>query len=158
MSNELQTIYIDDTNFMHWGTNFAGDPRRSKFGSSTRTANIIIPDEDLALRLLDEGFNVKKTSPRDGEEEGYESLYHTPIIAKYEAKYPPKIYLVSGDAEPVLLDSETVGEIDQISVKRVRVSLNPYHNPNTGKLSLYIRVMYVEQDCESDPYAKYYRR
>ena len=73
-------------------------------------------------------------------------------------KYPPKVYLVSGNCEPKLLDEDSVGSIDQMRVKNVNVILNPYeYDPANNGMSLYVRTMYVEQDLDDDPYAARYR-
>lgn len=152
---EKRVVCIDDTKFIYW-TNFSGDPERDNFGSDVRKGNVIIPSEFQARELMNEGFNVRRTEPRDGEEEGFEPTYFVSVTANYNTNWPPKIYLVSGDAEPKLLDMESVGIIDKIRVKNVNVVLNPYYNNRTHRSSLYIRTMYVEQDVESDPYADRY--
>ena len=65
---------------------------------------------------------------------------------------------MSGEGEPVLLDEDTVEEIDSMRVKNVNVILNAYeYDPANNGLSLYIRTMYVEQDLDDDPYAARYR-
>ena len=63
-------VSIENTRFI-FETNFSGDPRRDKYGSDKRYANIVIPEE-LANELSDEGFNVKCTNPKDDE---YEKTY-----------------------------------------------------------------------------------
>ena len=154
---ERKLISIENTNFI-WRTNFSGDPERDSFGSDARQANIIIPDYDQAMQLLEEGFNVKQTKPKEGEEEGFEPTYFVPIKVNYDTPWPPKIWLVSGDADPVLLDEESVDIIDKSYVLNVNAILNPYQNPRTGSSSLYVRTMYVEQDVEDDPFASRYLR
>ena len=153
---ENKLIRIDDTNFIYW-TNFAGDPDRDRFGSDTRRANIIIPDPAQARELMDAGFNVRRTEPKEGEEDGFIPTYFVAVNASYDSKWPPKIYLVSGNSEPVLLDEDTVGTIDDCRVRNVNVILNPYYSAKTRRFSLYVRTMYVEQDVESDPFASRYR-
>lgn len=145
-------IRIDDTKFI-FATNFSGDPARDRYGSPARKATIIIPTEEQAFELMDMGVNVKKTKPRPGEEEDYEPVYYATIRVNYNSKWPPKISLVSGDSNPVLLDEESVGVIDNCYVLNVNVILN-VSNPG----SLYVRTMYVEQEIEDDPYAHRYVR
>lgn len=155
MSNNL--IRIDDTKFK-FITNFAGDPERDRFGSDARQANVIIPDHDQAMDLIQQGFNVKSTKPRDGEEDDFVPEYFVTIKVNYDTKWPPKIYLVSGNSDPVLLNEDTIGTIDDCSVANVNVMLNPYENARTGRKSLYVRTMYVEQNVEEDPFAHRYSR
>lgn len=156
---EKKLVCIDDTRFI-WKTNFSGDPSRDNFGSEVRKGNVIIPSEAQARELMNEGFNVRRTEPRDGEDEGYEPTYFISITVNYDSNWPPKIYLVSGDSNPELLDEESIATIDKCNdkggVKNVNVVLNPYYNNKTHRPSLYVRTMYVEQDVESDPYASRY--
>ncbi len=152
---ERRLISIENTNFI-WMTNFAGDPERDSFGSDARQANIIIPDHMQARMLIDEGFNVKSTRPKEGEEEGFIPTYYVNVKVNYDTNWPPKIYLVSGNSEPRELTEETVALIDRAYVRNVNAVLNPYQNARTGTKSLYVRTMYVEQDIEDDPFAHRY--
>lgn len=150
-----QLIAIENTKFI-FRTNFSGDPARDYFGAETRKATIIIPDEEKALNMLDQGFNVKRTKPKPGEEEDFEPKYYVDVKVNYDSNWPPKIYLVSGDAEPLLLDEKSVSMLDKCYVLNVNAVLNPSVNLRTGKASLYVRTMYVEQDVEEDPFANRY--
>jgi hypothetical protein len=151
-------IAIENTNFIY-RTNFSGDPDRDTYGSDARRANIIIPDIDQAQYLIDQGFNVKVTKPKEGQEEGFVPEYFVAIGVNYDSNWPPKIWLVSGDADPVLLDEQSVNCLDMCKVSNVDVVLNPYTNQKTNRKSLYVRTMYVTQDVNEDPFAsKYIRR
>lgn len=150
-----ELIHIEDTKFIY-STNFSGDPKRDRFGSSERKGNLIIPDPEQARELIDAGFNVKRTEPRPGEEDGFVPTYYVTVKANYDTNWPPKIYFVSGKSEPRLLDEDSLLTIDTCRVRNVNAVLNPYHNPNTHRGSLYVRTMYVEQDIESDPFASRY--
>lgn len=156
-STERKLISLEDTNFI-WRTNFSGDPERDSFGSDARQASIIIPDPVLAEEMIAEGYNVKVTKPREGEEEGFEPRYYIAIKVNFDSFNPPRIYLVSGDADPLLLDEESIDILDRCQVLNVNATLNPYENPRTGRKSLYVRTMYVEQDIEDDPFAQRYAR
>lgn len=154
---EKALITIEDAKFI-FTTNFSGDPSRDRFGSDARKANITIPDIRQARELIDAGFNVRRTEPRPDEEEGFVPEYFVSVKINYDTTWPPKIYLVSGDSEPRLLDETTVGLIDGCRVKNVNAVLNPYRSPTARYGSLYVRTMYVEQDVESDPFASRYVR
>lgn len=156
-------IAIDNTNFI-FETNFAGDPRKDTYGDSRRKANVLIPDPEQAADLIKAGFKVKQTRPRKNEDpEYFKPEYYVQVILKYRkidqtpVKYPPKVYLVTENNE-VLMDEDTVGELDSIRVQNVNVVLNEriYDRENNGK-TLYVRTMYVEQDLTDDPYAQIYR-
>lgn len=148
-------VIIEDSRFI-FKTNFSGDPDRGYRGSTARKATIIINNEDVALELLDMGVNVKKTEPREGEEKGFMPVYYVAINCRYDSKTPPRIFLVTGDADPVLLDEQTVGQLDRVYVLSVDVTLNIWESDTTGQKSLYINDMYVEQDADSDPFAHKY--
>lgn len=148
-------VHIENTRFIY-STNFSGDPTRDRFGSNERKGNIIIPDHNQAIELQNAGFNVKRTEPRPGEEEGFIPTYYVPIKANYDTNWPPKIYFVSGKSEPRLLDEDSLITIDTCRVRNVNAVLSTYSNPRTHRSSLYVRTMYVEQDVESDPFASRY--
>lgn len=154
---EKELIRIENTRFIY-RTNFSGDPERDTFGSDARKANIIIPDYEQAMNLRAAGFNVKETKPHEDEEQDFEPTYFVAINVNYDTKWPPRIYLVSGDAEPVKLDEDSIDILDTCYVLNVNAILNPYENSRTGRKSLYVRTMYVEQDVEDDPFASRYRR
>ena len=124
---ERRLISVENTNFI-WRTNFSGDPERDTYGSDARQANLIIPDPEQAMQLIEEGFNVKSTKPREGEEEGFVPTYFVSIKVNYDTEWPPKICLVSGDAEPVELNERTISILDRCYVLNVNAILNPYQN------------------------------
>lgn len=154
MENRIERVLFEDTKFIY-KTNFSGDPDRDGYGSTTRKGCVIIPDEELAQALLADGFNVKISRPTI---EGAEPQHYINIIVNYESKWPPKIYLVSGEKGRVLLDRDSVGMIDDIYVRNVNVSLSPHINKRTGRKTLYVDTMYVEQEIDRDPFAARYAR
>lgn len=159
-TNANNSIIIENTRFIY-RTNLSGDPKRDGFGSDARRCNILIPIIDQANELAEQGFNIKETKPRTGEEEGFLPEYFVSVKANYDSGWPPLIRLVSGNNPPTTLDEESVELIDKLAddkcIGNVNVTLNPYINKTTGRKSLYIKVMYVEQDFSSDPFAsKYY--
>ena len=154
-----ESIIIENTRFIY-RTNLSGDPQRDNFGSDARKCNIVIPDYDLAMRMIDDDFNVKETKPRAGEEEDFVPEFFVSVRANYDTGRPPIFRLVSGDSKPVTLDEESVALVDKLAddkcIGNVNATLNPYINKTTGRKSLYIKVMYVEQDFSSDPFASRY--
>ncbi|MBO7448970.1 MAG: hypothetical protein J6U54_01260 [Clostridiales bacterium] len=163
MSGNKNIIAIDDTRFIY-ETNFAGDPAKDKFGDARRKCNIIIPDPSQAQDMLDKGFRVKSTKPGpDDDPDDFIPTNFVQAVLKYrdrygkELKYPPKVYLVNADNEPVPLDEEDVKVLDQIRASNVNVILNAWETDD-GSYSLYIRTMYVEQDFDEDPYAARYAK
>lgn len=133
-----------------------GDPKKDRFGSDERKANLVIPDIDLARELIDDGFNIRLTKPRVGEEEGFVPRYFVKVKLNYKSTWPPKVYLVTDEDKSVLLDEESVACLDDIWVDRVNAVLNRYEGPN-GK-SLYVKSMEVYQKVDDDPISAKYRR
>lgn len=154
------TITIDNTKFI-FPTNFAGNPDNDRYGDARRKVNIIIP-EDLAKELIKIGVNVRQTKPHPGEEENFIPTFFTQVLLKYrdktgmQMKYLPRVYLVNDRDEEILRTEDDVAELDSIRVKNVKCVLN-VRDYGSGK-NLYIRVMYVEQDLDDDPFAAVYRR
>lgn len=152
-------VIVSDTKFI-FRTNFAGDPSKDEtYHSSTRKGNIIIPQE-IADILAEEGFNVKMTTPKEGEEQGFIPKYFVSAILNFDSEVakerPPKVYLVSGDNPPRELDADSVRAIDNVYVTNVNVTLEKAHSNKYNKNLLYIRTMYVEQDVDDDPFASRY--
>ena len=148
-------VIVENGKFI-FDTNFAGDPKKDRFGSDERKANLVIPDIDLARGLIDDGFNVRLTKPRVGEEEGFVPRYFVKVKLNYKSTWPPKVYLVTDEDKSVLLDEESVACLDDIWVDRVNAVLNRYEGPN-GK-SLYVKSMEVYQKVDDDPISAKYRR
>jgi hypothetical protein len=153
MRNNL--VIIEGTKFI-FTTNFSGDPKRDKYGNNQRKANLVIPDIDQARQLIDEGYNVKLTKPKEGEEDGFIPRYFVSIRVNYESNWPPKIYLVTDEGNSTLLDAESVCVLDDMWVESVNAVLNPYEGPN-GK-SLYVKSMEVFQKVDDDPIRSKYAR
>lgn len=148
-------VIVENGRFI-FDTNFSGDPKKDRFGNDERKANLVIPDIDLARELIDEGFNVRLTKPREGEEEGFVPRYFVKVKLNYKSTWPPKVYLVTDEDKSVLLDEESVACLDDIWVDRVNAVLNRYEGPN-GK-SLYVKSMEVYQKVDDDPISAKYRR
>ena len=148
-------VIVENGKFI-FDTNFAGDPKKDRFGSDERKANLVIPDIDLARELIDDGFNVRLTKPRVGEEEGFVPRYFVKVKLNYKSTWPPKVYLVTDEDKSVLLDEESVACLDDIWVDRVNAVLNRYEGPN-GK-SLYVKSMEVYQKVDDDQISAKYRR
>lgn len=155
-------INIDDTELMPFGRNFSG--KVDDYGDDRRKVFIKITDPILANELMEMGCRVKQTKPReDDDPNDYIPVYYVQAILKYRdrrgepMKYPPRVFLVNLDGNPILLDEESVGTLDGIRISNVNVILSPWENQNGGT-SLFIRTMYVEQDLDDDPYAARYAR
>lgn len=100
--------------------NFSGRPTQYN-REGDRNFSILIDDEDLANRLIDDGWNVKVREPRD---EGDLPLMHLPVKVKFNER-GPKVRLQSG-ANRVQLDEETVGILDSAYLIECDLDIRPY--------------------------------
>lgn len=160
--NDNKSVEFLDTRFI-FRTNFQGDPSRDSFRSNERRGNVIINDEQLALALIEEGFNVKRTAPTD---ERYQPEYYIPVKLKYKPELDendsrqPKVCLVVGGNQPVRLYQENIHLLDEANdnreISNVKVMCSKYTNQDRGTKSLYVRVMYCEKSNAYDPYAGVY--
>lgn len=155
-TEELGTSFIFDTHF-------AGKRReRDKFNPAGRSFNIIIPDAEYARMMYDDGFDVRKTKPKEGFEEGFEPEFYVNVYIKYKSEggaNDPVVNLIKEDRDgqySVPLNEDTVGNLDNIRIKRnsVRAVLSPYTRGGGDHPTLYLQVLYVEQDTENDPWAR----
>lgn len=154
MANEM--INLENTRFI-FATNFEGNPDKDKYKSNKRVCNIVIPTVEQAMAMLDAGYPVKETTPREGEEEGFVKEYFIKCNCNMDSQYPPKVYLVNEEGIAVKLDRAGVSMLDDIRVKNVNATITPWEWED-GKFSMYIQVLYVEQSVEDDPYASRYKR
>lgn len=154
-------VFIEGTRFIY-NTNFSGDPKRDKYGSPERKANIVIPDINLARELIDEGFNVKMTKPKDDDYENFTPTYYIVIRLAFRDRngepkqWPPKVLFVTED-KTTELSEDTVSCIDFTWVESVNVVLNKYENRD-GKKSLYIKTIEIFQHVEDDPILARYKK
>ena len=125
-----------------------------------RNVGIVIRDERMVQELIQNGWNVKQTKPREGFEDEFVPEFYIQAKLKYRDKsgnlktYPPTVYIVKSNNEKVLLDEDTVGQIDHAEIQDVRVELSPYAYEYRGKsgIAAYITRMYVkviEDDFEN---------
>lgn len=154
---------IEHTNFI-FKPNLAGEYRKEdRYPSNARTCNIIIPDLDLAQEMIDDGFNVRQTRPAEGYEEDFIPEYFVKATLKFQSegsRSNPVVCMVDADGYSAPLDENTVGNLDEIRIRRggVDVVLSPYTKGGGAHPTLYIQSLYAAVDFEDDPWAKKYPR
>lgn len=132
-------LQIDDARIIY--RNFGGEG--SKYNrEGDRNFAVIIPNQEIADKLIEEGWNVKIKPPRDEEEDPFIFL---PVKVKFNGN-GPHIYIQSGRSM-VKLDEETVEQIDDLDISSVYLDIRPYEwdiNGKTGKTA-YLQSMKVVQ-------------
>lgn len=135
-------LQIDDCKIIY--RNFEG--RGDKFNrEGDRNFAVIIPDEELADRLTQDGWNVKIKAPRDDQDSPFMYL---PVKIKFNGR-GPACYLVTGNRSN-RLDEDAVGIIDDIDILSVNLDIRPYDwevNGKTGRTA-YLQSIEVIQNID----------
>lgn len=135
-------LQIDDARIIY--RNFRGEG--SKFNrEGDRNFAVIIPDQEVADRLVDAGWNVKIKPPR---EDGEDPFMYLPVKVKFNDR-GPVIYLRSGRTMNKL-DEDSCGLIDDIDILSVDMDIRPYEwevNGKTGRTA-YLQSIQVTQEID----------
>lgn len=136
-------VEISDARIVY--RNFRGEA--GKFNrEGDRNFSVVIPNQEIADALINEGWNVKIKPPR---EEGDEPFMVLPVKVKFNAK-GPRVYLVTGEHHNKL-DEETIDCLDSIDILSVDLIIRPYDwevNGKTGRTA-YLQSMQVDQDVDN---------
>lgn len=135
-------LQIDDARIVY--RNFAGVG--SKFNrEGDRNFAVVIPNEEMAEELTNEGWNVKIKPPRDEDDSPFMYL---PVKVKFNER-GPRAYLKSGD-KVVNLDEETIACIDDADIMSVDLDIRPFDwevNGKTGRTA-YLQAIHVTQEVD----------
>ena len=129
-------LQIDDARIVY--RNFTGVG--SKYNrEGDRNFAVVIPNEDLANQLTDDGWNVRIKPPRvDGDD----PFMYLPVKVKFSDR-GPVVYLRSGRSMNKL-DEESIGLIDNIDILSVDMDIRPYDWEVNGKTG---RTAYLQSMC-----------
>jgi hypothetical protein len=135
-------IQIDDARIVY--RNFSGVG--SKYNrEGDRNFSIVIPDEELAERLREEGWNVKI---KQATEEGETPFMHLPVKVKFNDR-GPTAYLRTGTVMNKLYE-DTIGCLDDIDILSVDLDIRPYDwevNGSAGRTA-YLQSIHVTQQVD----------
>lgn len=136
-------LQIDDARIIH--RNFAGVG--SKFNrEGDRNFSLVIEDQGIADKLIEEGWNVKIKEPR---EEGDVPFMFLPVKVKFNDR-GPSVYLKSGPTNCVRLDEDTINCLDNVDILSVDLDIRPYDWEVNGKVgrTAYLQSIYVTQEVD----------
>ena len=135
-------LQIDDARIIY--RNFEG--RGDKFNrEGDKNFAVVIPDKEIADRLIEDGWNVKVRAPR---EEGDDPFMFLPVKVKFNDR-GPNVYLITGNSRNKL-DEESVNILDNVDIESVNLDIRPYDwdiNGKTGR-SAYLQSMQVVQKVD----------
>ena len=130
--------------------NFAG--RADKFNrEGDRNFALIIPTEELADRLINDGWNVKVKPPRDDQETPFMYL---PVKIKFNDRGPNCYLVTAGRANR--LDEESIGILDDVDILNVNLDIRPYDWEVNGKTGRTAYLQGIEVTQRVDRFAARY--
>ncbi len=132
-------LQIDDARIVF--RNFEG--RGDKFNrEGDRNFAVVIEDEDLANKLIADGWNVKIKESRDDDDVPFIFL---PVKVKFNDR-GPAVYLKSGGAMN-RLDERNVRCLDDIDIDSVDLDIRPFDWEVNGKggRTAYLQSIHVTQ-------------
>lgn len=123
------------------------DPGKRNFG--------VLLDEELAVQLEQDGWNVKRFNPKEDDPEHYCQPW-LQVKVKFNP-FPPVVVLIK-NGRKMHLDEETVGEIDYLQIAKADLVIRPYNYPAMrGKdagVAAYLKALYIT--AQEDEFAAEY--
>lgn len=144
---EIRKLKIEDAKIC--SKNFEG--RANEYNTDGRRYFSVILDEDTALELIDDGWNVDSRHPR---EEGDPTRYYLKVRVKFE-KFPPVVKQVTSRGVTTL-DEDEVKLLDGATITSADLVITPY-NWTVGKktgVTAYLKTGYFK--IEEDEFASKY--
>ena len=129
-------LQIDNARIVY--RNFSGEP--GKFNrEGDRNFTLVIPDEELAARLVNDGWNVKMKPARDDGDVPFMTLL---IKVKFNDR-GPNVYLKTGNRK-IRLDEDSIDCLDRVDILSVDLDIRPYDWEVNGKCG---RTAYLQSIC-----------
>lgn len=149
--NNPSDLMIEDAKILF--TNFAGSPTRYNSEGGKREFSVALP-LNLVEDLEKDGWNVKYRKNADGEFDPERPYLGVKVSYKFRA---PAIWLITGGRKQ-LMSEDTVGTIDNITIKTADVVIHPsvYDVRGQQGISAYVKELYVVMDDESASFASKY--
>ena len=136
-------------------TNFAGVKGRYN-QPGFRNFHLVIDDEELAQRMIADGWNLKRFKPREDDDVPPDG-YHMQVVVAFDRGRPPKIILVTNESQ-TYLNEETVERLDSADILSCDIEVRPsnWSQPD-GRHGVkgYLQTLYVV--AREDPFAHKYQ-
>ena len=116
MRERVENINIENAKLMF--KNFSG--KNDRFNPGRRNFSVIIEDEETALALKDEGWNIK-TYQHDPEEP---VIYRLEVRIKWDP-FRPTIWMITESGGKTLLNEDTIDTLDDAEIKNVDIVIRP---------------------------------
>lgn len=125
--------------------NFSGAP--GKFNREGDRNFCVFLEQDLAEKLVEDGWNIRWLTPKDEDDL---LIPYLPVKVRYtnditKKKHNPKIVLVSSKGKTIL-DENTINMLDWAETTNVDIMIRPYNwGPINGKsgVTAYVKSMYL---------------
>lgn len=116
----------------------------------------IILTEEMAKKLANDGWRVRRLKPRPDDPEQYMTPWLKVKVAF--GKIPPIVNLITSRGK-TKLNEEQVGTLDWVVIKNVDVIVRPFNYPEIdgrpGGVSAYLKAIYItiQEDKFAEKYA-----
>jgi len=124
--------------------NFAG--RERKFNPAGKRNFSVVLDQDVAMQLMEDGWNIKQLAPRDPSDV---PTYFLQVTVAYNY-HPPKVIVISGNTKTEL-DESQIDMIDDADIACADIVINPSHYEINGKsgIKAYLKQAYITLEQSS---------
>lgn len=148
MARQDNTVTVENARIIF--RNFAG--RETMYNREGDRNFVLVLPEDIAVQMLEDGWNVKKKDPRD---EGDPNEWHLQVSVGYKGR-PPRIVMITSRGRTELGEDE-VELLDWSEFRNVDLIVRPYNWEVSGKsgIKAYLKSMFVtiEEDELERKYA-----